>query len=167
MSIELLYDAVMLCPQDSSFVLYKWIIKEEDCGEKTKLYELMDELFRSNQSKYTYLSENPKEKTTMQERLFHYISEKITMVTVCSHALEFLGLIDRTSFYWRGSIIYTCGCLWISLQSAHLFKHLFYRNCLSWRRLELNFLIWMGRAWFIIIQWSLSSCKYDWSTPKL
>ena len=62
MSIELLYDAVMLCPQDSSFVLYKWIIKEEDCGEKTKMYELMDELFRSKQSKYTYLCENPKGK---------------------------------------------------------------------------------------------------------
>ena len=52
----------MLCPQDSSFVLYKWIIKEEDCGEKTKLYELMDELFRSNQSKHIDLHENSKGK---------------------------------------------------------------------------------------------------------
>ena len=54
--------------------------------------------------------------------------------------------IPRSLSCWKGSVIYTGGCYWIRLQSSHLSEHLSYLNCLSWRRLEPNILIWIGRA---------------------
>ena len=57
---------------------------------RTKLYGLMDEFFRSNQSKHTDLHENPKGKNHAERgRAFHYYSEKVTMVIVWSHTLGF------------------------------------------------------------------------------
>ena len=51
-----------------------------------------------------------KEKIMVQERRFHYNSEKIILVTAWSHALGLLGLIDRPPSL-EGSTIYTYVCL--------------------------------------------------------
>ena len=65
--------------------------------------------------------ETLKEKTA--ERGFHYISRKITMVITLSHALGFLGFVDRP-FSLEGFYIYTSECFWIKLQRSHLSEHL-------------------------------------------
>ena len=59
---------------------------------RTKLYELMDEFYRSNQSKRTDLREKPEK-------------ENYGMMTIWSHVLGFLRLSDPPS-RWRGSTIY-------------------------------------------------------------
>ena len=64
---------------------------------------------RSNQRKHKALRENPKRKNCRGEREkgFHYNSGKITMIIALSHALGFLGFVDRPSSHWKGSTIYT------------------------------------------------------------
>ena len=85
-------------------------------------------------------------------REFHYNSDKIIMVTVWSHVLEFSGLIDRPPSHWRRSRIYTSWCLWIGSHSSLVTEHLSDLNCLSWRWLKPNILIWIGRAHICLYQ---------------
>jgi len=81
-------------------------------------------------------------------------SEKITVVTAWSHA--FSG-IDWLSPLLLEGLFIQVGVCWIRLQSFRLSEQLSYLNCLSWRWLKPNILIWIGRV--CICLYSVESIK--------
>ena len=99
-----------------------------------------------------------------KKRGFCYNSKKTTAVTIWSHVLGFLRLNDPPSLVGGGLLFIQVSICWIRLHSSHPFEDISYLTCLSWRQLEPNILIWIGRARICpyhiqLPMWSLSSCN--------
>jgi len=69
------------------------------------------------------------------------------MVIPLSHALGFLGFVDRPLLIGENPLFIQVGFCLDKVIEFSSSEYLSYLNCLSWRRLESNILIWIGRTY--------------------